>query len=46
MCRRKAFLIAIADLSGSRDVIMWSRGCTFVMRYGRVQAKKMSMYIV
>ena len=35
MCCRKAFLIAIADLSSSKDDIMRSRGCTFAMRYGR-----------
>ena len=26
--------------------MIWSKGCTLVMRYGRVQAKKISMYIV
>ena len=26
--------------------MIWSKSCTLVMRYGRVQAKKISMYIV
>ena len=46
MCLRMALRIAVADLSGSSDVADLSKGCTLVMRYGRVQAKKISMYIV
>ena len=46
MCLRKALRTAVADLSGRSDVMIWSKGCTFVMRYDRVQAKKISMYIV
>ena len=44
MCLRKALRIAVADLPGGVDVMIWSKGCTLVMRYGRVQAKKISMY--
>ena len=32
ICRKNAFLIAFADLSGSNDVIIWSGGCTLVIR--------------
>ena len=46
MCLIKALRIAVVDLSGSSDVMIWSKGCTLVMRYGRVQSKKISMYIV
>ena len=46
MFLRKALCIAVADLSGSSDVMIWSKGCTLVMRYGWVQAKEISMYIV